>query len=252
MFHSQLVCSSLEGVKEEAKPKPVNPMFAELQQVRLELQVQLLARLRKVCVWGVSRLHEVTRISSEVFARMDDWIVGKCLAEHEAVKELTTRLKICIENERPVPHYLELSGNTLARYLGNSAGSQSPDSFGISSGVRRNPLRFGQPRLPNEHPLTGPAPPGLQDRSLAVQEDRWLEEYQAPAFTAAEGARASTGVTRVVAACRSLLLTGFFCLTPYTGNIRTLRHRLRRTVEPGCAVPAGVQERSFFYIRQRS
>ncbi|CBZ51817.1 conserved hypothetical protein [Neospora caninum Liverpool] len=99
-------------VKDEVK-KPVDSLFFELQHLQLQLQVQLLARVRKACVWGIARLHETASACSEVFACMDDWIVGKCLAEHAAVKELTDRLKICIENERPVPHYLELAGTEL-------------------------------------------------------------------------------------------------------------------------------------------
>ncbi|KEP61823.1 UNVERIFIED_CONTAM: hypothetical protein HHA_239475 [Hammondia hammondi] len=100
------------AVKEEAK-KPANTVFFELQHLRLELQLQLLWRVRKACVWGIARLHETASACSDTFARMDDWIVGKCLAEHAAVKELTDRLKICIENERPVPHYMELAGTQL-------------------------------------------------------------------------------------------------------------------------------------------
>nr|CEL73312.1 TPA: hypothetical protein BN1205_092130 [Toxoplasma gondii VEG] len=100
------------AVKEEVK-KPVNSLFFELQHLRLELQLQLLWRVRKACVWGIARLHETASACSDAFARMDDWIVGKCLAEHAAVKALTDRLKICIENERPVPYYMELAGTEL-------------------------------------------------------------------------------------------------------------------------------------------
>ncbi|PFH33031.1 hypothetical protein BESB_082300 [Besnoitia besnoiti] len=99
--------------KKEPKPRALPSLFSELQRLRLELQVQLVTRVRSACIWGSSRLFEAANACGEVFAHMSDWLVAKSLAEHAAVKELATRLKICIENEKPVPHYMQLEGTQL-------------------------------------------------------------------------------------------------------------------------------------------
>lgn len=58
-------------------------------------------------------MRTAVKSGNDVLGRLDDWIIARSLAEHAAVRELITRIKYCVENERQIPHAMTLSGTQL-------------------------------------------------------------------------------------------------------------------------------------------
>ncbi|OEH78175.1 hypothetical protein cyc_02492 [Cyclospora cayetanensis] len=84
-----------------------------LSLLRVQLQQQLLYRLRKNCLWGATVLLRLGASVTALSLRFEEWLVALSLARQEAVGILSNKLKEAIENESPVSEEIRLKGVQL-------------------------------------------------------------------------------------------------------------------------------------------
>ncbi|KAL8430686.1 hypothetical protein Efla_003668 [Eimeria flavescens] len=120
------------------------PEQQELDVLRLELQTQLLYRVRKACLWASACLLKRGSAASSLAARLEDWSVAHSMARQEAIGELAKRLREAVEEERQVKEILSIKGVQLLISLPQEETEEAPHAVclpppGVASSSAASP-----------------------------------------------------------------------------------------------------------------
>ena len=105
-----MLSAKLNEMEEDLEEKKEVYIYEEEMKQAIKIEKSKYRfRVTLLKYWGLNCLKNLRKIASNIYNKLDDWIILSIKAENEAVSQLITILKNAIEKEQKIKYELEWS-----------------------------------------------------------------------------------------------------------------------------------------------